>query len=341
MKTLFDETTINNINNINNMKLQNRIIRSATWEGMADSAGRLTNRLIKVYETLANGGVGLIITGGTYFTKDSTTLPGMAGIYEDSLLQDYEKFTDMVHSSGCPIILQLAYAGKNGDMWLPSSPSHNDIKSIVKAFGEGAARAKLSGFDGVQIHAAHGYFLSQFLSRQNNTRQDEYGGIIENRARILLEIYDEIRNRTGSNFSIFIKINGTDAFDETEGVNACSYACRQLAARGIDAIEISGGADEIKKSLDNPHKESIFRDYAARIAEEVRVPVILVGHNRTPSVMEKILNTSAIEYFALSRPLLREPNLVNDWKNNRNKKAECISCNACFKPDGNICVFGP
>lgn len=334
MKTLFDETRINN------MKLKNRFVRSATWEGMADSSGGLTDRLIRVYETLAQGGVGLIITGATYLTKNSTTLPGMAGLYEDSAIQDYRKFTDMVHANGCPIILQLAYAGRGGEMWNPSFPSKNDLKSVVKAFGEGAIRAKRAGFDGVQIHAAHGYFLSQFLSQQSNTRQDEYGGSIENRTKILLEIYDEIRSQAGNDFNIILKINGTDAVDKTEGFNACRYACMQLDARGINAIEISGGDAELKKMLDNPYKESIFRDYAARIAENVDIPVILVGFNRTPSVMEEILNTSKIEYFALSRPLLREPDLVNEWRNDLNKEAECISCNACFRSDGNTCVFG-
>jgi len=333
LKTLFDETTINN------MKLKNRIIRSATWEGMADNSGRLTDKLVKVYETLAKGGIGLIITGGTYFTKDSTALPGMAGIYENSMIEEYRRFTDMIHGRGGSVILQLSFAGKGGEMWTPSTPSHSDIISIIKSFGEGASRAQQAGFDGVEIHAAHGFFLSQFLSRQSNTRQDQYGGVIENRARMLLEIYDQIRNQTGSKFNIFVKINGTDAADETEGFETCRYVCSQLAERGINAIEISGGMAELNKSQDNPYKESIFRDYAARIAEEVHVPVILVGQNRTPSVMEEILNTTPIEYFALSRPLLREPNLVNEWRNNLNKKAECISCNACFKTDGNTCVF--
>jgi 2,4-dienoyl-CoA reductase-like NADH-dependent reductase (Old Yellow Enzyme family) len=333
MKTLFDETTINQ------MKLKNRIIRSATWEGLAGSDGHLTDRLFKVYETLAQGGVGLIITGGTYFTPDSTTLPGMPGIYSDSLIDDYRRFTNMVHGSGCPIIMQLAYSGKGGEMWTPASPTRNDIKLIVKAFGEGAGRAKAAGFDGVQIHAAHGYFLSQFLDPQKNMRQDEYGGVIENRARIILEIYDEIRNKTGSDFNIFIKINGTDAGDEVEGFNSCRYTCLELASRGINAIEISGGADELKNCMNHPYPESIFRDYAARIAAEVRIPIVLVGFNRTPAVMEEILNTSAIEYFSLSRPLLREANLVNKWRDDSNREAECISCNGCFRTDGNICVF--
>ncbi|HWR31548.1 MAG TPA: NADH:flavin oxidoreductase, partial [Negativicutes bacterium] len=145
--------------------------------------------------------------------------------------------------------------------------------------------------------------------------------------------------QAGESFNIFIKINGTEAGDEIEGFNSCRYACKQLANRGINAIEISGGDAELKQGLNNPYAESIFRDNASRIAAEVHVPIILVGHNRTPAVMEEILNTSAIEYFALSRPLLREPNLVNLWQNKFSQKAACISCNACFKTDGNTCVF--
>ncbi|MBP2667301.1 MAG: oxidase [Firmicutes bacterium] len=332
-KTLFDET------HLNNLKLKNRLIRSATWEGMADANGRLTDRLFNVYETLAKGGVGLIITGGTYFMEGAAALPGMTGIYEGSSIQSYRRLTDMVHENDSSIIMQLSFAGRNGERWTPSSASTTDIASIVKEFGKAAFRAQQAGFDGVQIHAAHGFFLSQFLSRQKNTRNDEYGGVVENRARFLVKVYEEIRQQTGDLFNIFIKINGTEAGDETEGFDSCRYTCRQLADRGINAIEISGGTAELNKELNNPYKESIFRDYAARIAKEVQVPVILVGHNRTPAVMEEILNTSDIEYFSLSRPLLREPNLVNRWQKNSNPKAECISCNACFKADGNTCIF--
>ncbi|HWR28367.1 MAG TPA: NADH:flavin oxidoreductase, partial [Negativicutes bacterium] len=169
MKTLFDKTQLSNLT------LKNRMIRSATWENMADDKGHLTDRLFKSYETLAQGGVSLIITGGTYFTADSTTLSGMTGIYEDSFIQDYRKLTDRVHKSESSIFLQLSFAGRNGERWTPSSASQNDITSIVKEFGTAAFRAKQAGFDGVQIHAAHGFFLSQFLSRQKNTRTDRYG----------------------------------------------------------------------------------------------------------------------------------------------------------------------
>ncbi|HWR39614.1 MAG TPA: NADH:flavin oxidoreductase [Patescibacteria group bacterium] len=333
MKTLFDVTQING------MTLNNRIIRSATWEGMADSSGRLTDRLLRVYDSLVSGGVGLIITSATYFTKDSTPLPGMTGFYDDSFISDYRQFTDRIHAGGCPVILQMTYAGRDGEMWTPSSPSREDIQSIVQAFGDGAYRARQAGFDGVQVHAGHGFFLSQFLSSQANTRRDEYGGTVENRTRILLEIYEAIRARTGDDFNIWIKINGTDMADETAGQGACRYACQQLARRGVNAIEISGGTAELTQKLDHPHHESIFRDEAASIAAAVNVPVVLVGYNRTPSVMEDVLNSTPIEYFSLSRPLLREPDLVNRWKQDFQKKAECISCNGCFRADGNVCVF--
>lgn len=334
MRNLFNETKINKL------QLKNRFIRSATGEGMASSTGGLTDRLINVYEKLAQGGVGLIITGATYLTKNSATGPGVMSIYDDAAVEDYKKFTDRIHGYECPIILQLVFIGENGETWDPSSPSKIDIKSMVEAFGKGALRAQRAGFDGVQIHMAHDTLLAQFLSQRRNLRQDEYGGTLENRTRILLEVYDEIRKRVGKDFNIFVKINGTDAVDEVEGVKTCRYACKQLADRGIDAIEISGGIGELEKKKNNPYQESIFREYATQIAAEVDVPVILVGFNRTPSVMNEILNTSQIEYFSLSRSLIRESDIVNLWRSDLNKESACISCFACFsRPGGNTCIF--
>ncbi|MBP2633240.1 MAG: oxidase [Firmicutes bacterium] len=333
MKTLFDETQLHNI------KLKNRMIRSATWERMADKTGHLTDKLLKVYEDLANGGIGLIITSVAYITNDCQDLLGRLGIYDDSFIEDYKQLTKIAHDSKCPIILQLAYAGKDGEGYLPSSPTKEDIKSIVVAFGKSALRAKHAGFDGVQIHAAHGFFLSQFIHPSKNTRQDEYGGSLKNRTRILLEIYDEIRLQTGNDFNIFIKIDSTDLAETNDCFTSCEYACIQLANRGINAIEISGEKGAIVPSIRKNYPESIFKDYAAKIAEKVQIPVILVGLNRTPSIMKEILNTSTIEYFSLARPLLREPDLPNQWRKNPDKSAACISCNKCFRPQGNSCIF--
>ncbi|AKG37065.1 NADH:flavin oxidoreductase [Paenibacillus durus] len=308
MKTLFDETRINGI------QLKNRLIRSATHEGLADKSGHLTDEVIKVYQDLAEGGVGLIITGVAYITEDSKYLHGMMGFYDDSFIPEYRKMTDIAHANDCPIIIQLAYAAKDGEMWTADAPSTEEIKAIVKPFGESALRAKRAGFDGVQIHAGHRYFLSQLLSPSKNGRQDEYGGSLENRTRLIVEIYDEIRRRAGEDFGVFIKLNSTDLDGDDEVFASCRYLCKQLADRGIDGIEISGGYGPFMPSRSFPYKESVLRDDAALIAKDVQVPVILVGLNRTPAVMEEILNTTDIEYFAISRPLIHQPDLPNLWR---------------------------
>jgi 2,4-dienoyl-CoA reductase-like NADH-dependent reductase (Old Yellow Enzyme family) len=333
-KTLFDTTRIGPIT------LKNRLIRSATWEGMADEAGHLTDRVRTVYQDLARGGVGLIITSATRMTPDATGLPGMLSIPNDSFIPEYQDLTDRVHAEGCPIVMQLSFTGRDGAMWTPDVPSAAEIHRIVRTFGECAVRAQKAGFDGVQFHAGHGFFLSQFLNRKKNTRTDDYAGSPENRARIILEIYDEIRRRVGKEFGVLVKINCSDFQEDDEVFAACRYACIHLADRGIDAIEITGGAGGAVPGLEETgFEESVFRIYAKAIAGETPVPVILVGMNRTPAVMDHLLNTTAIRYFSLSRPLLRKPDLVNHWKSAPGEASACISCNQCRQPGGNVCPF--
>jgi 2,4-dienoyl-CoA reductase-like NADH-dependent reductase (Old Yellow Enzyme family) len=335
MKTLFDETCIGTL------QLKNRLVRSATWEAMADEAGLPTPSLIQVYQDLANGKTGLIIAGAATFTGNATRVPGMLAIPDDTSIPAYRELVRTVHDAGAPIVLQLAFTGRNGVFWTPSDPTRDEIHSAVKGFGDAAVRAQQAGFDGVEIHAAHGYFLSQFLNAGRNTRTDEYGGTVGNRIRLLLEIAREIRTRTGETFPILVKINCSD-FEEDDGVwDACREACRQLPERGIDALEISGGIHH--QPFPPPglsYDESVFRDYAAEIARISEVPVILVGLNRTPSVLTGLLNTAGIGYFALSRPFLRQPDLAASWEKNPETPGGCISCDACRKqPDGNVCPF--
>lgn len=335
MKTLFDETRIGTLH------LKNRLIRSATWEAMAGENGRPTARLARVYHDLACGRAGLIITSATTFIPDATHPPRMLAMRDDTDLPAYRELVQTVHREGVSIVLQLVFPGKNGVMWTPADATADDLGSLIHKFGEAAVRAQQAGFDGVQIHAAHGYFQSQFMNIRRNTRTDEYGGPVENRTRLIRDIAREIRVRTGKEFPLLVKINCSD-FEADDGVwDACRYACRDLAALGIDAIEVSGGVSGGPfPPPDLLFEESIFRDYAAEIARIADVPVILVGMNRTPSVMTELLNERGIEYFSLSRPFLRQPDLALFWKKNPALPAACISCDACRKqPDGNICPF--
>ena len=336
METLFDETSIGT------MRLKNRLVRSATWEAMADDTGRPTPRLLEVYRELAAGGIGLVITSATLIAKDATGLPGMLSLYDDASVPAFAALAAAVHDNGCPVVQQLTIVGTGGAWWSPGSVSEEDIRHVIRLFADAAARSQQAGFDGVQVHSGHGYFISQFLNAKKNTRTDAYGESVENRARFLVEIVEAIRARTGPSFTIFVKINCSD-FEEDDGVwDACRAACRTLATQRISAIEITGGVSGTPfPPAGLPYQESVFRDYVAEIARTTDVPVILVGLNRTPSVMTDLLNTTGIGYFSLSRPLLREPDLPDTWKDYPGQPTACTSCDACREhtEDGISCPF--
>ena len=362
MKQLFEKTSINGL------ELKNRLIRSATWERKADDNGHLTDRLTKVYEDLADGGAAAIITGYAYIIKEEQPNARMMGIYNDSFIDEYKKLTDSVHNKGSRIILQIVYGGSftwyntaERVIWGPSAVTNkitnvtpkemtkDDIKTLIEAFGDAALRAKKSGFDGVEIHGAHSYLLNMFLAPFFNIREDEYGGSSENRARIICEIYDNARLKVGNDFPILIKLNCSDFMgDRGFTFDECKALSVTLAAKGIDAIEISGGPvfrgpkpDKDPSNLpgESIGKESYFAPYAKEIAEIVDVPVILAGGNRSIEKMEDILNSSRIGYFSISRPLLSEPDLINKWEKDRSVKPRCTSCGKCFHDDGNDCIL--
>ncbi|WP_251859672.1 NADH:flavin oxidoreductase [Clostridium sp. Marseille-Q2269] len=337
MKSLFDNTYIKA------MELKNRFIRSATWEGMATETGHITDKLLDLYEELAKGGVGLIITSYTTIFDYDKPSRKILGIYNDSFIKEYKSLTDKIHKHGAKVLMQIVLGqhyinNETGSEFygLSENMPKGDIKAIVNAFVDAAKRAKEAGFDGVQIHGAHGYFLSRTLSPLFNKRKDEYGGSEEKRTTLMLEVYDEIRKAVGKDFHISIKINCSDFEEGGATFNECQIACRRLSLNGIDSIEISGGG---KTWTEGNKKESIYKDYAAKIAEEIHTPVILVGVNRSYDNMNKILNNSKIEYFSMSRPFIREPDLINKFENGENEKAKCISCGKCYGENGIRCIF--
>lgn len=364
MKNLFEYTTIKN------MKLKNRFFKAAVWEELATEDGHMTDELFQIYEEIAKGGVGTIFTGYAYVEKDEHPNPRMMGIYEDSFIPEYKKLTDMAHSYGTNIIMQIVYGGSMTHLvppspviWGPSAVkneltgivpvemSKEDISYLIKSYGNAAARVKQAGFDGVEIHAAHGYLLSQFLCPHYNTRTDEYGGNIENRARIILEIYDEIRKTVGDDFPVLIKINSQDFIEDGLTSEESIIVSKMLEEAGIDGIEVSGGNESAPSVRENnlgpartkvvlsKERESYFREHAARLAQAVSVPVILTGGNRHIEVMEEILRSTNIAYFALGRPMISEPDLINVWARGDYKAPRCVSCNQCYKLYGKRCIF--
>ena len=339
---------------LGNMEVRNRFVRSATWEGMAGENGEVTEPLINFYRVLASGGVGLIITGSTFVTKRGKMAPGQLGIDDDSLITGLRSIPGVVHEEGGKVAMQLVHGGSqvHFDCGMPpQAPSAvkervtgnmpvemtvDDIKSLVHEFSEASRRAKEAGFDGVQIHAAHGYLLSQFLSPYSNRRADDYGGSIENRARVIFEIYKAIREKVGKDYPVMIKINAADFDGEGLTPEDSLWVCRRLSEMDIDAIELSGGVLASGKlapsrlKINRPEREAYFRKYAEQFSPGLNCPLMLVGGLRSPEVMEDIYNEGYAQFFSLSRPLISEPNLIRRWESGDRKKARCISCNKCF-----------
>lgn len=345
MKSLFDVTKIKN------MDLKNRFVRSATWEGLANEDGHTNDDIIKVYEDLARGNVGLIITSYTYILEDEQPNRKMLGIYDDSFINDYKSLINIVHSYGSKIMLQIVYGGSNtgynvGERkilgpsripqinrgTIPDEMSTEDIKTIINAFADAALRCKKSGFDAVQIHGAHGYLLSQFLDPYHNRRTDEYGGSIKNRSRLILEVYNAVRDRVGEDYHVGIKINCSDFRESGTNFEDCKYVVCELDKLGIDSVEVSGG------DFRNFKGESFFKDYASSLADVISCPIMLVGGNKTYNIMDNILNTTNIEYFSICRPLICESDLISKFMKDKNYKHKCVGCNKCISTD-KLCIL--
>lgn len=351
MFDLFEETTMNS------MAIPNRMIRSATWEGMCDAGGRPTKKLTEFYRALAQGGVGLIVSGYTFVRPEGKQMPGKMGIHTDDFEPEMMDLSKAVHDEGGKICIQLVHAGGQTstevagrqplapsavqvDQFseIPAELSKKAIFDIVEAFGEGARRAKRWGFDAVQLHGAHGYLINQFLSPLTNRRTDEYGGGIENRSRFLLEVYEKVREAVGSNFPVLIKLNAADNLDGGLEIDDSVYAAEKLSKEGIDAVEVSAGtpASGIKsparQRINKPEKEAYHLELARQIKTAVACPVIVVGGFRSYEIVKKAVKEDGMDYIAMSRPLIREPGLPNRWLKGDHRPAKCISCNGCFKP---------
>ena len=341
---------------INGMKLANRFVRSATWEGMAADDGACTPKLIDLMVSLAKGDVGLIITSHAYVSPEGQAGPWQLGVYKDELISGLTEMTKAVHDHGGKIVIQLAHAGYFANPKLtgqtPIAPSNaegfakgprqemntDEIQGVVKAYGAAAKRAQKAGFDGVQIHSAHGYLLSQFLSPAFNQRKDEYGGDIRNRARALVEVLRETRRAVGKDYPVLVKMNCQDFIENGLQPEDALQAGKMLVENGIDAIELSGGVliggklSPSRMGIKSAEKEAYFQNEARAFKKDISVPLILVGGNRSFQVAERLVNEGVTDYISLCRPLIREPDLIKRWKSGDLSKATCLSDNMCFMP---------
>lgn len=350
MSKLFEQTSING------MKLKNRFVRSATWEGMAADDGACTPKLVNLMADLAKGGLGLIISSHAYVSPEGQAGPWQLGVYKDALIPGLETMVKAVHENGGKIVMQLAHSGFFAKTEItgqkPLAPSNaaefaksprkemtvEDVQEVIHSFGTAAKRAQTAGFDGVQIHAAHGYLLSQFLSPAFNRREDEYGGQIPHRARAVVEVLRQIRQIVGREYPVMVKMNCRDFIENGLEIEDSLEVGKMLVAEGIDAIELSGGVlvggklSPSRMGIHSEEKEAYFQNDAKMFKQKVNIPLILVGGNRSFQVAERLISQGVADYISMSRPFIREPDLVNRWRSGDLKKATCISDNQCFGP---------
>ena len=362
----------------------NRFVRSATYECMATREGAVTDELAGFYKNLARGGVGLIITGHMYVHPQGRAANRQIGICSDTMIPGLKRIVDAVHKAGGKIIFQIAHAGRqtrrNSVPGRPLAPSKGrrdpvffvrpremtdeDISETIESFGRAARRATQAGADGIQLHAAHGYLISQFLSPFFNRRTDGWGGSDENRFRFLRDVMGAVRKELPRERALLIKMNGHD-YTPREGVTpslAARYAL-WLEQMGIDGIELSCGtgaysflsmsrgdvpvddfvsglpwwmkypARRVLKGLSGtyPLQEAFNREAARQVRSVLRdTPLILVGGMRHRSSMEAVLEAGDADFIALSRPLVREPHLVTGMEKGKIDHASCVSCNRCL-----------
>jgi 2,4-dienoyl-CoA reductase-like NADH-dependent reductase (Old Yellow Enzyme family) len=365
---------------IGHMSLKNRIVRSAFLENMATPEGLPTDDTLRLYERLARGGAGLIITGMAYVSPGGKGQPLQHGAHIDAMIPAWRRITDSVHQLGGKIAMQLVHCGRqsnpkalSGVQAVAPSAAPNlyylsrsramtgdEIVQTIKDFGDAAARVKEAGFDAVQVHGAHGYLVSSFLSPLTNRRRDGWGGDAARRFRFPAEVYKAVRRAVGPDFPVLLKMNANDFTWNGLAPRESFPAAHQLAELGVDALELSGGIFEtflhtsrgsmpsdlialdrkpiVRRCLMTvfrlqkmfiPFKEGYFLPYAAKLKPTLKIPLILVGGIRTPETAERILETGAADFISMARPLVREPDLPNKWLSGRSVAAQCSSCNRC------------
>jgi 2,4-dienoyl-CoA reductase-like NADH-dependent reductase (Old Yellow Enzyme family) len=346
---------------LGSLALPNRFVRSATHDFLAEDDGRATARQVGLYRELARGEVGLIITGHAFVNPAGRASPRQLGAHEDRMVEGLGSLAGAVHEFPSRIFLQIAHAGRQtkericgcvpvapsavfdpATKVMPRDLSPEEIRALIEDFVAAARRAGEAGFDGVQLHAAHGYLLSSFLSPHTNRRQDEWGGSLEKRARVLIKIIRKVRGEFGRAFPLIVKLNSSDFLEGGLTVADAVQIAPMLEAAGLDGIEVSGGTAEAGRGsmwegLRAEEDEGYFVPAASEIKAAVRIPVFGLGGWRTLRAMEQAVREGRADFISLSRPLVRDPHLIRKFRIGEVGRSDCISCNKCLNPRGLRC----
>jgi 2,4-dienoyl-CoA reductase-like NADH-dependent reductase (Old Yellow Enzyme family) len=358
---------------IGSLVIKNRLIRAATSETMATDDGAATDELVNLYSGLARGGAGLIITGHIYVEPRGQYEPRQLGFDRDNRIAPLKRVTDAVHRHGGLIFAELSHAGSQSLIpeieplapsivpnaifaRPPAEMTDADIRKVIGDFGAAAARAKSAGFDGIHLHSGNGYLLAQFNSPHTNRRNDRWGGDAQKRAQFILDVYGAVREATGPNFPITARLGLADTVSNGLKLEEGLSIARQLAARGLAALEVTYGvmtsyhenirpyagttrwraiADGmLHRTFSAPVAEAYYRPFARAAKSAIDIPVVLVGGVRSTEVMDQIVRSGDADFLAMARPFVREPDLVNKIATGRRGPVDCVSCNICFLHEG-------
>jgi 2,4-dienoyl-CoA reductase-like NADH-dependent reductase (Old Yellow Enzyme family) len=347
MPSIFDRIVLNKL------VLNNRFIRSATMDSMANN-GLVTEPEIKLYQELGRGEIGLIISHGLYPTKEGQCSPGQLDVHSDNSIRSLNLLVKAVHQGGGKIAAQILHGG-----WMcstdvtglrPVGPSEvvhpvtgvkvrqlssNEIYELVDNYAKAAARIIEAGFDAVQLHGAHSWLISAFLSPVTNRRQDEWGGSIENRARFVREIYHSIRKVSGPDYPIIIKLGLKDYHPQGKPISEGIEVASLLQQDGFDAIEVSEGLEQdffhhIRREAVSPY----YLDECRQAKKALSLPLILVGGMRKLKDIQQVLDDGIADAISMCRPFISNPHIAADFKNGILDSSGCTSCNECMAQMG-------
>lgn len=338
---------------VGKLNLKNRFMRSATAEKLSDENGIPPKRLSKMYKDLSDGGIGLIVTGHAYIDKSGKAHSEMSAIDRDSLIDIWSNIIKPIKKTKTKIIMQINHGGGSCDPKITSKPlspsgislskkrksykmDKKDINKVIKYFVKAAERVKKAGFDGVQLHGAHGYLLNQFMIPFTNQRNDKWGGSLINRFRIIDIITKRIRKKVGINFPIWIKLGVGGKEKYGLSIDEGKIFTKMAFESGIDCVEISNASSEpeyIKK-----RKSIKYLPWSKEIKNYIDVEndIALVNGFSTLEDSKKVIDNKFADLVSLCRPLILEPDLIKKFKNNNNYKAKCIRCNQCWPEKDNM-----
>lgn len=357
---------------VGRLELPNRIVFAATSSELADKDGFVGPDVAEYYAERARGGTGLIVVEATYVEVEGKRLHHNAMLHDDKFIPGMRLIADAVHEAGGKLVLQLNHGGREsipeisgsaplapspvpsqftavGDPVMPKELTVAEIQRIIRRFVEASVRTREAGYDGVELHGAHGYLISQFLSPEANRREDEYGGDTRRRARFYIELVEAIKRELGQDFPVICRMNGSDYTNGGLEIDEAVKIAVMLEQAGADSISVSGGIHSSRPYRIVPGmsvERGCYVPFSEAMMQRLRVPVMTVGRINTPEYAEEILEKKQADFICLSRPLLADPHFpVKAQAGKVAEIAPCIACNECLaiihRAKGIACTVNP